>query len=149
MNNWTGMGRLVRDPQITYTQGEKSTCIARYTLAVDRKFKREGQPTADYINCVAMGKAGEFVEKYFHKGIKVAVRGHIQTGSYTNKDGQKVYTTDVIIDDQEFCENKNASQSQEQLQEQPVEQASIQKPVDPREGFMRLDESITEELPFR
>ena len=113
MNKVVLMGRLTRDPEVRYTQGENSTCIARYTLAVDRRFSRnnnnDGQ-TADFIPCVAFGKTGEFAEKYFRKGIKVAVSGRIQTGSYTNRDGVKVYTTEVIVEDQEFAESRNASQ---------------------------------------
>ena len=103
---------MVREPEIRYSQGENTTCIARYTLAVDRKFKQEGQPNADFINCIAFGKLGEFAEKYLHKGTKIAVTGRIQTGSYTNKDGQKVYTTDVVVEEQEFCESKSQSNSQ-------------------------------------
>ena len=95
MNKVIEIGRLTKDPDIRYSQGANTTCIARYTLAVDRKFKQEGQPNADFINCIAFGKLGEFAEKYLHKGTKIAVTGRIQTGSYTNKDGQKVYTTDV------------------------------------------------------
>ena len=113
MNKVVLMGRLTRDPEVRYTQGENSMCIARYTLAVDRRFSRnnnnDGQ-NADFIPCVAFGKTGEFAEKYFRKGIKVAVSGRIQTGSYTNRDGVKVYTTDIIVDDQEFAESRNASQ---------------------------------------
>ena len=105
---------MVREPEIRYSQGASSTCIARYTLAVDRKFKQEGQPTADFINCIVFGKLGEFAEKYLHKGTKIAVTGRIQTGSYTNKDGQKVYTTDVVVEEQEFCESKSQSNSQPQ-----------------------------------
>ena len=113
MNKVVLMGRLTRDPEVRYTQGENSMCIARYTLAVDRRFSRnnnnDGQ-TADFIPCVAFGMTGEFAEKYFRKGIKVAVSGRIQTGSYTNRDGVKVYTTEVIVEDQEFAESRNASQ---------------------------------------
>ena len=108
------MGRLTKDPEIRYSQGASSTCVARYTLAVDRKFKQEGQPTADFINCIAFGKLGEFAEKYLHKGVKIAVTGRIQTGSYKNKDGNTVYTTDVVVDEQEFCESKSQSSSQPQ-----------------------------------
>ena len=114
MNKVIEIGRLVKDPEIRYSQGASSTCIARYTLAVDRKFKQEGQPTADFINCIAFGKLGEFAEKYLHKGVKIAVTGRIQTGSYTNKDGQKVYTTDVVVEEQEFCESKSQPNSQPQ-----------------------------------
>ena len=101
------MGRLTRDPEVRYSQGEQATAIARYTLAVDRRFKRDGDQTADFIGCVAFGKLGEFAEKYLRKGTKVVVTGRIQTGSYTNKDGQKVYTTDVVVEECEFAESKN------------------------------------------
>ena len=111
------IGRLTRDPEIRYSTGENAMAISRYTLAVDRRFARgssnngnnNGDQTADFINCVVFGKSAEFAEKYFKKGTKLAVRGHIQTGSYTNKDGVKVYTTDVIIDEQEFAESKASS----------------------------------------
>ena len=112
MNKVILIGRVVRDAEIRYSQGTNTTCIARYTLAVDRKFKQEGQPTADFINCIAFGKLGEFAEKYLHKGIKIAVTGRIQTGSYKNKDGNTVYTTDVVVEEQEFCESKSSNQSQ-------------------------------------
>ncbi len=112
MNKVILMGRLTRDPEIRYSQGEQSTAVARYTIAVDRRFRRDGdQQTADFINCVAFGRQGEFAEKYFRKGIKIAITGRIQTGSYTNKDGQRVYTTDVVVEEQEFAESKSASES--------------------------------------
>lgn len=134
------MGRLTRDPEIKYTQGGNSMAIARYTLAVDRRFKRDGEPTADFINCVAFGIGAEFTEKYFRQGLKVVVTGRIQTGSYTNKDGQKVYTTDVVVEEQEFAESKTASQQ------------NRQKPVGPApdnsDGFMNIPDGISEELPF-
>ena len=114
MNKVIEIGRLVKDPDIRYSQGANTTCVARYTLAVDRKFKQEGQPTADFINCIAFGKLGEFAEKYLHKGVKIAVTGRIQTGSYKNKDGNTVYTTDVVVEEQEFCESKSQSNSQTQ-----------------------------------
>ena len=114
MNKVILIGRVVRDADIRYSQGASSTCIARYTLAVDRKFKQEGQPNADFINCIAFGKLGEFAEKYLHKGVKIAVTGRIQTGSYKNKDGNTVYTTDVVVEEQEFCESKSQSNSQQQ-----------------------------------
>ena len=110
MNKAILMGRLTRDPEVRYTQGENQMAIARYTLAVDRRFNRNGdENTADFISCVAFGKAGEFAERYFRKGTKIAVTGRIQTGSYTNKDGVKVYTTDVVVEDQEFAESKNSN----------------------------------------
>ena len=105
---------MTKDPDIRYSQGANTTCVARYTLAVDRKFKQEGQPNADFINCIAFGKLGEFAEKYLHKGVKIAVVGRIQTGSYKNKDGNTVYTTDVVVEEQEFCESKSQSNSQPQ-----------------------------------
>lgn len=134
MNKWAGIGRLTKDPDVRYTQGEKSMAIARYTLAVDRRFKKDGEPTADFISCVAFGKNGEFTEKYFHKGMKIAVSGRIQTGSYTNKDGQKVYTTDVVVEEQEFCEKKGEGESQNAPKAD--------------EGFMDLPGDISEECPF-
>lgn len=106
------MGRLTRDPEVRYSSGERSMAIARYTLAVDRRGRRSqggDQPTADFIPCVAFDRAGEFAEKYFHQGMRVLISGRIQTGSYTNREGQKVYTTEVIIDDQEFADSKGAS----------------------------------------
>lgn len=134
------MGRIVRDPDVRYSQGANgSTAVARYTLAVDRKFKQEGQPTADFINCIAFGKLGEFAEKYLRQGIKIAVTGRIQTGSYTNKDGQKVYTTDVVVEEQEFCESKSSQQSQNNDRPQPSNDNS----------FMNIPDNLEDEgLPF-
>ena len=111
MNKVILMGRLTRDPEVRYSQGENSTAIARYTLAVDRRFRRnnDGEQSADFIGCVAFGRSAEFAEKYFRQGLKVIVTGRIQTGSYTNKEGQKVYTTDVVVEDQEFAESKAVS----------------------------------------
>lgn len=137
MNKVILMGRLVRDPDVRYTQGQEQLCIARYTLAVDRKFKKEGQQSADFISCVAFGKAGEFAERYFHKGTKIVVEGRIQTGSY-EKDGQKVYTTDIAIESQEFAESKgNTQQSQPQGE-----------PCQVGDGFMNIPDGLDEELPF-
>lgn len=110
MNKVILCGRLVRDPDVRYSQGEKTYAIARYTLAVERKFKAEGQPTVDFISCVAMGKNGEFAEKYLHKGTKIIVIGRWQTGDYTNKDGVKVYTNDCMVEEHEFCESKSQNQ---------------------------------------
>lgn len=110
MNKVILMGRLTRDPNISYSSGEKQTTIARYTLAVDRRRRTENnEQTADFISCVAFDKAAEFAEKYLHQGTKLVVTGRIQTGSYTNKEGQKVYTTDVVVEEQEFAESKNAN----------------------------------------
>lgn len=111
MNKVILMGRLTRDPEVRYSQGENQTAIARYSLAVNRRFKREGDPEADFINCVAFGKQAEFAEKYLKKGTKMTITGRIQTGSYTNKDGVKVYTTDVIVEEQEFAESKAAAEN--------------------------------------
>ena len=111
MNKVILMGRLTKDPDVRYSAGANPSAVARYSIAVDRKIKQEGAPTADFVNIVAFGKAGEFVEKYLHKGTKVLVTGRIQTGSYTNKDGQTVYTTDVVAEEQEFAESKSANGS--------------------------------------
>lgn len=109
MNKVILMGRLTRDPEIRYTEGDNAMAIARYSLAVDRRRKTDEEQSADFINCVAFGKSAEFAKKYLRKGLKIAVTGRIQTGSYTNRDGQKVYTTDVVVEDQEFAESKTAS----------------------------------------
>lgn len=105
MNKVILMGRLTRDPEVRYTSGENSLAIARYTLAVDRKIRKDGDATADFIPCVVFGRSAEFVEKYFRKGLKITIAGRIQTGSYTNRDGQKVYTTEVVVEEQEFAES--------------------------------------------
>jgi single-strand DNA-binding protein len=145
MNKVILMGRLTRDPEVRYSQGENATAVARYTLAVNRRFSREGEQTADFINCVAFGRAGEFAEKYLRKGTKITVSGRIQTGSYTNKDGVKVYTTDVVVDEQEFAESKNASGSAGN-DSQPSQ--APQQHIDPGNGFMNIPDGIDEELPF-
>lgn len=113
MNKVELLGRLTRDPDIRYTQSENPTCIARYTLAVDRRRKRDGEQNADFISCVAFGKAAEHAEKYYHKGIKIAIVGRLETGSYTNNEGQKVYTTDVVVEEYEFAESKSSGDSQQ------------------------------------
>lgn len=138
MNKVILTGRLTRDPEVRYSQGEKSIAIARYTLAVDRKFKKEGEQSADFISCVAMGKNGEFAEKYLKQGTKIAIEGRIQTGSYTNKDGNKVYTTDVIVEGHEFCESKS-SQNQSQQNNDPAPNS---------DGFISIPDGIENELPF-
>lgn len=145
MNKVILIGRLTRDPEVRYTQGDKPTCIVRYTLAVDRRLKRDGQDTADFIPCVAFGRSGEFVEKYCKKGIKLAVTGRIQTGSYTNKDGQKVYTTEVIVEEQEFAESKNADGNGRQ---QAAADGNGRQTEDGLDGFMDIPQGIDEELPF-
>lgn len=111
MNKAILIGRLTRDPEVRYSQGS-NTAVARYTIAVDRKFKKDGEPTADYIPCVVFGRQAEFAEKYFRKGMKVVISGRITTGSYTNRDGQKVYTTEITVEEQEFAESKGSSEAQ-------------------------------------
>ena len=143
MNKVELMGRLTKDPDVRYSQGQKPTAIARYTLAVERRFKRDGEQSADFINCVALGKNGEFAEKYLKKGMKIAVTGRIQTGSYTNREGQKVYTTDIVVDEHEFCESRNAAQ-----QEQSENRNSAPPMPDGADSFMNLPDGIDEELPF-
>ncbi|SDB01662.1 single-stranded DNA-binding protein [Eubacterium oxidoreducens] len=152
MNKVILMGRLTRDPEVRYSQGENSMAIARYTLAVDRRFNKNSDQTADFINCVAFGRSGEFAEKYFHKGIKIAVTGRIQTGSYENKEGQRVYTTEVVVEDQEFAESKNASQQNAAAFNgggAPIPSSAPAAPTEgPGEGFMNIPEGIDEQLPF-
>jgi len=139
MNRVILMGRLTRDPDVKYSQGAEPMAIARYTLAVDRRGKqKEGQPSADFIPCVAFGRLGEHAEKYYKQGTKVVIEGHIQTGSYTNKEGVKVYTTDVIVDSQEFAESKGSSSGT-----QNTAPASTSG-----DGFMNIPDEIQEELPF-
>lgn len=162
MNKVILMGRLTRDPEVRYTQGDNSMAIARYTLAVDRRFSRgnnnDNGPTADFPQCVVFGRGAEFAEKYLHKGTKIAVTGRLQTGSYTNRDGVKVYTTEVVVEDQEFAESKNASSSgaggapaaqaaataqtsSPQAGRQQYQQGTL-------DGFMNIPDNIDEELPF-
>ena len=153
MNRVILMGRLTRDPEVRYTQGERSMAVARYTLAVDRRGARKSQDgneqTADFINIVAFDRAGEFAEKYFRQGMRVLVSGRIQTGSYTNKEGQRVYTTDIIVDDQEFADSKNASSGNEggygnsYQQSRPAPSSAI------GDGFMNIPDGVEDEgLPF-
>ncbi|MBQ8969774.1 MAG: single-stranded DNA-binding protein [Lachnospiraceae bacterium] len=146
MNKVILMGRLTRDPEVRYSSGDNQMAIARYTLAVDRRFQRNNSDqTADFIPCVAFGKAGEFAEKYFRKGIKIAVTGRIQTGSYTNKEGQKVYTTEVIVEEQEFAESKNASSASADSYTAPQTASGGN---DVSDDFMNIPDGIDEELPF-
>lgn len=144
MNKVILMGRLTRDPEVRYSQGEQATAVARYTIAVDRRFKREADAqSADFIGCVAFGRQAEFAEKYLHKGTKIAVTGRIQTGSYTKNDGQKVYTTDVVVEEQEFAESKSSGAEYTQTAAErptPSEAAG--------DGFMNIPDGIDEELPF-
>lgn len=139
MNKVILMRRLTRDPEVRYSQGDTPTAIARYTLAVDRRARKDGEASADFISCVAFGKSAEFAEKYLHKGTKLVITGRIQTGSYTNKDGQKVYTTDVVVEDQEFAESKAAASGNQEGNSQPAASG---------DGFMNIPEGMDEELPF-
>ena len=139
MNKVILMGRLTADPEVKYSAGENATAIGRYTLAVDRRFKKEGDATADFIRCVTFGKSAEFAMNYLHKGIKIAITGRIQTGSYTNKDGQKVSTTEVVVEEQEFAESKNASGGS-------ASTTQNNNAID--NGFMNIPEGLDEELPF-
>ena len=149
MNRVILMGRLTRDPEVRYSQGERSMAIARYTLAVDRRGRRNqsqdgSEQTADFIPCVAFDRAGEFAERYFRQGMRVLVSGRIQTGSYINRDGQKVYTTEVIVDDQEFADSKNASSGGDYAPaSRPAPSSAI------GDGFMNIPDGVEDEgLPF-
>ena len=151
MNKVILMGRLTRDPEVRYSQAAEPLAIARYTLAVDRRFQRRdnsgNEQTADFISCVAFGRNGEFAEKYFHQGMRVSISGRIQTGSYTNKDGVKVYTTEVIVEEQEFAESRaeaEANRASFQRQSAPSPAPS----ADAGDGFMNIPDGIDEELPF-
>ena len=150
MNKVILMGRLTRDPEVRYSNGDNSMAIARYSLAVDRRGRRDenGQNT-DFINCVAFGRSAEFAEKYLHKGIKILITGRIQTGSYTNRDGQKVYTTDVVVEEQEFAESKNAAGSSDggQYQQQGNRNGGGRVAADSN-GFMEIPDGMDDELPF-
>ena len=142
MNNVILSGRLTRDPEVRHSQnGNEDRIVARYTLAVDRVYSKENQQ-ADFINCVEFGKLAEFAEKYFYKGIKLIVRGRIQTGSYTNRDGVKIYTTDIIVESHEFAESKRTS---EQNSNAPI---SSDVPAVGSDGFMNIPDGLDEELPF-
>lgn len=132
MNKVILMGRLTKYPDVRNTGDDSSKAVAKYTLAVDRRFKRDGEDNADFINCTVFGKGAEFAEKYLAKGTKIVVSGRIQTGSYTNKEGQRVYTTDVIVEEQEFAESKNSSNGQ----------------TAGSDGFMNIPDDISEDVPF-
>ncbi len=140
MNKVVLIGRLTKDPEVKYGQGQEPMAMARYTLAVDRRRGRQQEQTADFISCVAFGKGGEFAEKYLHKGTKIAVVGRLRTGNYTKQDGTKVYTTDVLVDEQEFCESKSA-----QSGTAPAQSSAQSGAID---GFMSIPDGIDEELPF-
>lgn len=143
MNKVQLVGRLTRDPEIRYSQGENATATARFSVAVNRRFKNsEGNYDADFINCVSFGKSAEFVEKYFKKGMAIGLTGRIQTGSYTNKDGQKVYTTDVVVEETEFVESKGASNTGNSNVSRPAPSAANNN------DFMSIPDGVDEELPF-
>jgi single-strand DNA-binding protein len=139
MNKFFGIGRLVRDPEVRYTTGENQTAIARFTIAIDRKYKKDGEQSADFINCIAFGKTAEFIEKYFSKGSKIIVSGRVTTGSYTNKEGQKVHTTDITVEEVEFGESKSSTNSNH---------LSTTQSTTDNLGFMNIPDGLYEELPF-
>ena len=144
MNKVILMGRLTRDPEVRYGAGENSTAVARYTIAVDRRFKRDGEQNADFIGCVASGRNAEFAEKHLRQGTKIVLTGRIQTGSYTNRDGQKVYTTDIVVEEQEFAESKaaaagNGGQGNYSRASSAPSDANV---------FMNIPDGIDDELPF-
>lgn len=142
MNSVQLIGRLTRDPEVRYSNGETAIAVARFTVAVDRRLKRDSENNADFINCIAFGKTGEVVEKYFRKGQKIALNGRIQTGNYVNNEGQKVYTTDVIAENIEFVESKNSSSGYDSNSRPDPSQASA-------DGFMNIPDSVDDEgLPF-
>jgi len=143
MNKVELVGRLTRDPEVRYTQGENASAIARFSVAVNRRFKNsEGNYDADFINCVAFGKSAEFIEKYFKKGMAIGISGRIQTGNYTNKDGVKVYTTDVVVEEAEFVESKNGGGAS------APSNAPARNNAPSADGFMNIPDGIDEELPF-
>lgn len=143
MNKVELVGRLTRDPEVRYTQGENASAIARFSVAVNRRFKNnEGNYDADFINCVAFGKSAEFIEKYFKKGMAIGISGRIQTGNYTNKDGVKVYTTDVVVEEAEFVESKNGGGAS------APSNISANNNTPSADGFMNIPDGIDEELPF-
>ena len=142
MNKVILMGRLTRDAEVRYSQGENASAVARFTLAVDRRFARNNEEqSADFINCVAFNKTAEFLERFGRKGTKFAIEGRIQTGSYTNKDGQRVYTTDVVVEQVEFAESKGSGESSFTPADRPAPSGAV-------DGFMNIPDGIDEELPF-
>ncbi|MCR5304045.1 MAG: single-stranded DNA-binding protein [Lachnospiraceae bacterium] len=159
MNKVILMGRLTKDPEVRYSSNDSSLAIARFTLAVDRRRGRQAngdnQPTADFISCVSFGKTAEFAEKYFHKGIKIAITGRIQTSNYTNKDGNKVYVTEVVVEEQEFAESKKASDQSSSYYNAPAGGnnnggggSAPQGGSGDDGGFMNIPDGIEDELPF-
>ena len=157
MNCVVLMGRLTRDPEVRYSQGERSMAVARYTLAVDRRGRKQqnGDQTSDFISCIAFDKAGEFAEKYFRHGMRILIRGRIQTGSYVNKDGQKVYTTDVIVEDQEFADSKSQGSGNNSSGSNSKNEGNYQRPLGQAQsnltgdGFMNIPDGVEDKgLPF-
>lgn len=149
MNKVILMGRATRDTEVRYSQGEQSTAVANYTIAVDRKIKRQGEQDADFISCVAFGKTAEFAEKYIKQGTKIVITGRIQTGSYTNKEGVKIYTTQVVVEEQEFAESKKVDKGnkEETTPEKKGKGSKANKKVN-KDGFMNIPDGLDEELPF-
>ena len=147
MNRVILMGRLTRDPEVRYSQGANNMAIARFSIAVDRRFKREGEADADFFNCTAFGKQAELVEKYLHKGVKILLEGRIQNDNYTNKDGQQVYSVRVMVDNLEFAESKNASMAGG---DGGYTGGAVRReaPAPASDGFMNIPDGIDEELPF-
>ena len=147
MNKVILMGRLTRDPEVRYSAGENALAIARYTLAVDRRFRRDGEASADLISCVSFGRTAEFAEKYFHQGTKIVAEGRIQTGSYQDKDGKTVYTTEVVVENQEFAESKAASDNAGFQAQQPAAASAPTAPAG--DGFMNIPDNVDDSgLPF-
>lgn len=145
MNKVILLGRLVREPETRYGGANDSMAVCRYTLAVDKKFKKDGEATADFINCISFGKTAEFAEKYFTKGLRVAVSGRIQTGSYTKRDGQKIYTTDVVVEEHEIAQSRSEASNQQESNRQPEISPYGE---DKDNGFMNVPDCIDDELPF-
>lgn len=149
MNKVILMGRLTKDPEVRYSQGkDNSIAIARYSLAVDRRFKHDGEPSADFISCVVFGKLAEIAEKYLRQGMRITVCGRIQTGSYTNKDGVKVYTTDIVVEEQEFAESKGSNGGNSSKGNGSSKNNNSANPSDSGDGFMNVPDGLDEELPF-
>lgn len=146
MNKVILVGRLTRDPEVRYSQGDNSTAVARYTLAVDRRFKRDNEPTADFIPCVGFGRLAEFAEKYLRQGMRISVSGHIQTGSYINRENRKIYYTEVVLEEQEFAESKAEGEANRKTTGQQAKQEET--PDIAPDGFMNIPEGLIEELPF-
>ena len=148
MNKVILMGRLTRDPEVRYSQGASQTAVARFSVAVDRRFKREGEPDADFFNCTAFGKQAEFIERYLHKGVKVVLSGRIQNDNYTNKDGQMVYSVRVMVDEIEFAESKNAASNNDGGFNGGYNGGNNAPASGAGDGFMNIPDGIDEELPF-